>query len=62
MRALSFTTPRDTNGAGLFDADGGKGRRVTLRTDPSQDNFDRYGRLLAYVTTRAGRPSACRSA
>lgn len=25
-------------------------RRVTLRTDPSQDTFDRYGRLLAYVT------------
>jgi len=54
MRALSFTAPRDTNGDGLFDTDGGKGRRVTLRTDPSQDTFDRYGRLLAYVTTRAG--------
>jgi endonuclease YncB( thermonuclease family) len=25
------------------------GRRVTLVTDPSQDRFDRYGRLLAYV-------------
>jgi micrococcal nuclease len=30
-------------------------RRVTLRTDPTQDTFDRYGRLLAYVTTRAGK-------
>ena len=25
-----------------------------LRTDPTQDTFDRYDRLLAYVTTRAG--------
>ena len=25
MRALSFTAPRDTNGDGLFDTDGGKG-------------------------------------
>jgi micrococcal nuclease len=25
------------------------GRPVTLVTDPSQDRFDRYGRLLAYV-------------
>ncbi|MGH2918978.1 MAG: thermonuclease family protein [Solirubrobacteraceae bacterium] len=25
------------------------GERVRLRTDPSQDSFDRYGRLLAYV-------------
>jgi endonuclease YncB( thermonuclease family) len=29
------------------------GRRVTLVTDPSQDRFDRYGRLLAYVYRRA---------
>jgi endonuclease YncB( thermonuclease family) len=25
------------------------GRRVTLLTDPTQDRFDRYGRLLAYA-------------
>ena len=25
------------------------GRRVTLVTDPTQDRFDRYGRLLAYA-------------
>ncbi len=30
----------------------GRGRLVTLSTDPSQDTFDRYGRLLAYVTRR----------
>jgi micrococcal nuclease len=27
----------------------GKGRRVTLTSDPTQDERDRYGRLLAYV-------------
>ena len=29
----------------------GRGRRVRLTTDPSQDLFDTYGRLLAYVKT-----------
>jgi micrococcal nuclease len=38
----------------LAFTDGGRGRRVTLRTDPTQDTFDRYDRLLAYVATRAG--------
>lgn len=28
-------------------------RRVTLKTDPTQDTFDRYGRLLAYVTVNS---------
>jgi micrococcal nuclease len=28
------------------------GQKVTLRTDPTQDTEDRYGRLLAYITTR----------
>ena len=28
------------------------GLRVKLVTDPSQDAFDRYGRLLAYVVRR----------
>jgi endonuclease YncB( thermonuclease family) len=28
------------------------GRRVTLETDPTQDRFDRYGRLLAYAYRR----------
>jgi micrococcal nuclease len=27
------------------------GRRVTLTTDPTQDRFDHFGRLLAYVRT-----------
>ena len=30
------------------------GRRMLLRTDPSQDTFDRYGRLLAYANLRGG--------
>jgi endonuclease YncB( thermonuclease family) len=51
MLHLAFTEPRDTDGDGLFDASGGKGRRVVVRTDPTQDMRDRYGRLLAYVTT-----------
>jgi micrococcal nuclease len=28
----------------------GQGRSVTLKTDPTQDLTDRYGRLLAYVS------------
>jgi len=38
----------------VLDREGGDGRRVVLRTDPTQDLFDRYGRLLAYVTTVGG--------
>ncbi|HET6548308.1 MAG TPA: thermonuclease family protein [Solirubrobacter sp.] len=53
MYRLAFRRPRDRDGDGRFD-DGSKGRRVVLRTDPTQDTFDRYGRLLAYVRTRAG--------
>jgi micrococcal nuclease len=53
MYRLAFRRHRDRNGDGRFD-DGSKGRRVVLRTDPTQDTFDRYGRLLAYVTTSAG--------
>jgi endonuclease YncB( thermonuclease family) len=30
------------------------GRRVTLVTDPTQDRFDVYGRLLAYAVRRGG--------
>ena len=55
MLSLAFTDPADTDDDGLLDKEGGDGRHVTLKTDPSQDTFDRYGRLLAYVTTRAGK-------
>jgi endonuclease YncB( thermonuclease family) len=34
------------------------GRRVLLRTDPSQDTFDRYDRLLAYAKLRGGPDTA----
>jgi micrococcal nuclease len=54
MLKLAYTSPSDDDGDGLLDTEGGDRRRVTLRTDPTQDTFDRYGRLLAYVTTRAG--------
>ena len=48
MLRLSFTAPKDTDGDGLFDEKGGKGRRVKLVTDPTQETRDRYHRLLAY--------------
>jgi endonuclease YncB( thermonuclease family) len=53
MLHLAFTSPKDTDGDGLFDKHGGTGRAVWVRTDPSQDTYDRYQRLLAYVTTRS---------
>jgi micrococcal nuclease len=46
----AFTRPRDSDGDGVLDREGGQGVRVTLTTDPTQDTFDRYSRLLAYVT------------
>jgi micrococcal nuclease len=52
MLALAFTAPVDEDGDGLLDEKGGRGRRVRLRTDPTQDRVDRYGRLLAYVRAR----------
>ena len=54
MFRLGFTRSRDTDGDGLRDSKGGKGRRVRLTTDPTQDRRDRYGRLLAYVKTARG--------
>jgi micrococcal nuclease len=50
MFELAFTAQRDTDGDGLYDAKGGTGASVELRTDPTQDLFDRYDRLLAYVS------------
>jgi endonuclease YncB( thermonuclease family) len=35
-----------------------EGRRVLLRTDPTQDTFDRYDRLLAYAKLRGGLDAA----
>lgn len=31
----------------------GLDKKVTLTTDPTQDSFDRYGRLLAYITVNS---------
>jgi micrococcal nuclease len=52
MLRLTFTAPRDTDGDGLYDTDGGRGRRVTFTTDPTQDRTDRYGRSLGHVRLR----------
>jgi micrococcal nuclease len=54
MFRLGFTRPRDTDGDRLYDRKGGKGRRVKVTTDPTQDRRDRYGRLLAYVKSSRG--------
>jgi micrococcal nuclease len=54
MIRLAFGSGADGDGDGLFDRGEGGGRRVTLRTDRSQDRRDRYGRLLAYVKLRGG--------
>jgi endonuclease YncB( thermonuclease family) len=35
-----------------------EGRRMLLRTDPTQDTFDRYDRLLAYAKLRSGLDAA----
>lgn len=47
---LTFTAPRDTDGDGLFDAEGGTGRRVEFSQDSASDDVDRYGRSLGYLT------------
>lgn len=49
---LLYARPLDTDGDGLADRDGGRGRRVVLERDGSQDDADRYGRLLRYVRLR----------
>jgi hypothetical protein len=46
MLARSFSAPADSDGDGLFDDEGGDGRHIVLRTDPTQDLFDRYDRLI----------------
>jgi micrococcal nuclease len=52
---LVYTRPRDTDGDGLADREGGRGRRLLLEPDASQDDTDRYGRLLRYVHLRGAR-------
>ena len=49
MLELAFSRPRDRDGDGLFDSEGGRGIALTLETDPSQDTRDRFDRLLAYT-------------
>jgi len=54
MFRIAYSHPKDTNKDGLFDRAGGKGRLVTVTTDPRLDRFDRFKRLLAYVRTSTG--------
>lgn len=50
MLALTYRSPADTDGDGLFDRENATlGVRVKLDTDRSQDFRDRYKRLLAYA-------------
>lgn len=46
----AFRRRDDHDGDGLYDH-GRDGRAVTLRTDSTQAKTDKYGRLLAYVTS-----------
>lgn len=50
LLGLTFTAPRDTDGDGLDDTEGGSGRRVTFTRDSSGDEQDRYGRSLGYLS------------
>jgi len=50
MIRLSFKAAGDSDGDGRLDKGVGRGRRVELVTDPSQELFDFFGRLMAYVT------------
>jgi micrococcal nuclease len=54
MLTLGFSAPVDANLDGLVDTKGGDGRQVYLRTDITQDLYDSFGRLLAYVVTLPG--------
>jgi endonuclease YncB( thermonuclease family) len=54
MYRLGFTRPRDTDDDRLYDRKGGRGRRVRVTTDPTQDRRDAFGRLLAYVSSARG--------
>jgi micrococcal nuclease len=53
MLRLLFTSPRDTDGDGLYDQEGGRGRRVTLRANSTGENVDHYGRSLAWIVVGA---------
>jgi micrococcal nuclease len=44
----SFSRRYDRNHDGLYES-GARGRKVKLRTDPTQTLTDKYGRTLAYV-------------
>jgi endonuclease YncB( thermonuclease family) len=41
------------SGLGLHGVQAPPGTRIRLITDPTQDTFDRYGRLLTYAVKRS---------
>lgn len=65
VRALGIDTPetRDPRkGVGCFGPEASawanrllQGKQVTIRTDPTQDTRDRYGRVLAYIILPDGK-------
>ena len=64
MRLIGIDTPETRRPGTPIECGGPKaselmhrmadGRGITLLTDPSQDRFVRYGRLLAYAVRRDG--------
>jgi micrococcal nuclease len=54
---LLFLTAIDSDDDGLADS-GTEPKAITLISDSSQDDKDRYGRLLRYVTVRGQRTTA----
>ena len=49
---LTFTAPKDTDGNGFYDLEGGTGRRVVFTEDSTAEEVDRYGRSLGYLSLR----------
>jgi endonuclease YncB( thermonuclease family) len=68
VRLIGIDTPETKRPGTPVECDGpeasgnleriAEGSRVRLRTDPSQDTFDRYDRLLAYAKPRGGPDAA----
>ena len=54
MLAATFPSPTDTNADGLLDTEGGEGVSVSLTTDRSQDLYDSFRRLLAFIDVAPG--------
>ena len=52
---MAFPAPVDSNADGLLDQNGAvEGAHVKLKTDKSQDVYDRFKRALAFVNVVSG--------